>query len=411
MKALRFLAALAALLLSACGVGSAPVATPAPSAEPKWVGAWAAAPLPMHEDFRNRSLRLIVHPHLGGNTLRIRLSNAQGTAPAAITSVYIAQVATGAALVPGSNTPVTFNGGQTAVSIPGGAELYSDPVQFAYGVGQDLAISLFLSGAHPAPSGHFQAIQTSYSTADDGGDIAAQEGESGFVEITAWYYIAGIDVLSTDARGTVVAVGDSITDGDHSTVSANRRWPDVLNSRVLANPDSCVQSVVNLGIGANQILTGTSAFGGAALLDRLDRDVIAQTDVTDVLILEGTNDIGLSGKTAQQIIDGLTTVAARLHAAGLRVIGCTITPAKNSSLPGHGTSVAVATRDQVNSWIRSTDQFDNVVDFAAAVADPNDPQTLAAEYNSGDGLHPNDAGYEELGKAVDLTLMKGRGCK
>lgn len=382
--------------------GNAARATTAAAASATWTAAWrAAAQQPQASGvsstgFADQTVRMVIHSDVTGNSVRIRLSNAYGTQPVTIGSVSVAKRTTGPDFAAGSRRTVTF-GLQGSVTIPVGQEVASDPVKLAVQRDQDLVVSLFFPAATGPTTWHFEAEATTYISQP--GDWTAQPGGSPFQTITpSWFYLDGVDVRGPAMDGTVVAFGDSITDGHYSTIDANGRWPDWLALRL---PNF---SVVNEGIGGNKILSDTPSSGVSAL-NRLDRDMIDQLGVTDVIFLEGINDID-SDATAGQVIAGMQQIIAAAHAACLNILGGTLTPFEESA---GFTPAREQAREQVNHWIRTSGAFDGVVDFDKATRDPHNPLMLKPKFDSGGGhLHPNDLGYKAMGDAVNLNLLKGR---
>ncbi len=305
--------------------------------------------------------------------------------------------------------------------IPVGAEALSDPLPLSVDSEQNLAVSLFTSGMTGPATVHSFAQQTNFVSGP--GDFAGAEGAGAFTATTtSWYFLDGVDVLvSPSVKGAVVAFGDSITDGTASTVNANTRWPNDLARRFLAGPPGLVMSVLDEGIGGNRVLNDSPCLGVNAQA-RLDRDVLAQTGVRDVILLEGINDIGFSQLTptslpgvpfacftpntdvsAAQIIAGYQQIIAQVHAKGLKIFGGTLTPFKGAF---YWSPAAEAKREAVNNWIKTSGAFDAVIDFAAATADPSNPLVFAPQFDSGDHLHPNDAGYQAMANAIDLALFR-----
>jgi lysophospholipase L1-like esterase len=421
-------------LLPTVALLAALTATAPASADPtnrpshtRWVGAWSASPQPPNavldaisdRGFADQTLRLIVRPHAGGNWLRLRLSNTFGDRPVTFGRVEVGRRQSGAALHPGSNHPVTF-AGHRRVTIPAGATVPSDPVPLQVMAEQDLAVSLFLPGPTGPATWHWDARQTSYiSTAGD--HTRDAEAVAFATPVTSWFFLDGLDVRASTMRGAVVTLGESTTDGANSTIDANHRWTDVLAQRLQRLPPGRQESVLNQGISGNRVLHDSPCFGVAALA-RLDRDVLAQPGVRQVVLFQGTNDIGYSNVTpsmlppgwfscfepntdvtAAQIIAGYQQIIAQVHAKGLRIIGGTLLPFKGGFFYS---AAADAKREALNHWIRTSGGFDGVIDFDRALRDPADPLMLLPTYDSGDHMHPSDAGYQAMANAVDLRLLQ-----
>ena len=386
-----------------------------------WVGTWAASPSPQLStdamqkaklDFDNQTIREIVHISLGGNMLRVRLSNAYGKSAVEVGAAHIALHGQASGIVPGSDRPLTF-GGRPSVSIPSDAPVLSDSVKLKVPAGAELVISLYLPKSTDGAGIHYDAQETSYI---GNGDLTAASSINEAATITSWVFLTGVDVAAPESARTVVAFGDSITDGARSTVNANHRWPDILAGRLLARHGGHEIAVVDAGIGGNRILhdaSGNVAFGVNALA-RFDRDVLSEPGVKHVIVLEGINDIGHPDSSApasetvsaEEIIGGLKQLIARAHAHGLRIFGATLTPFEGTVYPGYYTPEKEVKREAVNKWIRSGNAFDGIIDFDKAVRDPNSPKRMLPSYDGGDHLHPSDAGYKAMGDAIDLALFK-----
>jgi lysophospholipase L1-like esterase len=376
----------------------------------QWVGTWASAPLlDAHAKPADQlltpgttgvTLREVVHVSIGGETLRVRFSNLYGTDPLVIGAAQIAQTLKGAAVVAGSGKPLTFHG-QSSVSIPAGALAVSDGIPFKFAPLSDLTVSFYL----PNPSGpiteHQLGNATSYHAAGNG---VANDTLETPTTLTSWEYLNGIDTLASADAAAVITIGDSITDGAKSTIDTNQRWPDELARRLQAESKYRHLAVLNEAISGNKILLDGA---GPNALARFDRDVIAQSGAKYLLILEGINDIGRlhtvpDSVTAADLILALDQMIVRAHTHGIAVIGCTLTPYHGA---GYYTENGETIRKAVNDWIRNSGAFDGVVDFEAAVRDPDHPDTYLPADDPGDHLHPNDAGYKAMGDAIDLKLF------
>ena len=352
----------------------------------------------------NQTIRQIVRVSLGGSRVRIVLSNAFGTAPVQIGAAHVGLREKDSAVVASSTRPLTF-GGNSSGTILAGATLVSDPVDLAVPPVSDLVVDLFLPGdlgVGPSPvTTHNGASQTNY--------LSEPGNHSGAATLpvarttNAWFLIARVEVVVPTTSATVVAFGDSITDGAASTSDTNSRWPDVLARRLAARKGNSV-AVVNAGISGNRVL-GDGA--GVSALARFDRDVLMQTGVTHVIILEGINDIGIAranpSPSAADLIAGHTQLIERARARGLRVYGATLTPFEGAP---YYTPEGEAKRQALNEWIRTSKAYDGVIDFDKATRDPADPKKFLAAYDSCDHLHPSDAGYKAMAEAIDLALFR-----
>ncbi|MGW7259018.1 SGNH/GDSL hydrolase family protein [Streptomyces sp. NPDC054834] len=404
---------LAAALLTL--VGTTPAAgagSPVPSrttARPAWTGSWEAAPSGAASAVPGATIRNVVHLSVGGRVLRVRLSNRLGTAPLTLGAVTVAlRRAGGPDAVPGTMRTATFDGAPT-VTVPPGRELVTDPVPLAAPAAADLLVTVHTPTAAGPATYHRTALQTGYVAPDgdgDGGDDVAADEDGGAYPLATshWYYVTGVDVRGP-AAGSVVAFGDSLTDGTCTTPDANRRWPDRLAERLRALPPRHRPGVLNAGIAGNRLLReGT----GPGALTRLDADALARAGVRALIVLEGINDI-IKGTPqsgdVRDFEDAYRTIVARAHARGIRVVGATLTP-----FGGHGafTAAREAVREQVNEFVRRGGAFDAVADFDAAVRDPDRPRRILSAYDCGDHLHFDDEGARALADAVDLAALLRR---
>ena len=375
-----------------------------------WVGTWATSPAPSDAGvgFNNHTLRMNPRISIGGDTLRLRLSNAYGTGTLAIGAAYIGIRDKGPAIVPGSARKLPFGGaGSAAVAV--GALVISDPVKLDVEPLADLAVSFHLPGESPASlqiTGRY-ARQTNYISPP--GDFTAEINMPVGTITDEWFFINGIDVLASTETGGVVALGDSLTDANISTHDTYNRWPDQLARRLAARKDSRPLGVMNQGLGGNRVLHDLRGDSG---LRRFDRDVLAQPGVSHAIIMLGTNDLRNriakpdQEVTAEQMIAGLFQMALRAQTRGIKLFGATLTPFGNETfLPGAWNPVREGHRVTLNEWIRESGALDGVIDFDKALRDPECPTQMQPIYDCGDGLHPSDLGYCKMGDEIDLTLF------
>jgi lysophospholipase L1-like esterase len=387
-----------------------PQTPPAPAqAAPAAPGAPAAAPAPVPPPtFNNQTLRQIVHASVGGDRVRVTLSNVFGTAPLEIGAVSLALRDKESAIVERSAKRVTFSG-NAAFTIPPGAVVLSDAVELQVPPFADLAIDVYVPGDVPGPVSlytmHAGANQTSYVSAT--GNHTAMPAIPVMATTASWFLLARVEVAAAAPVATVVAFGDSITDGSRSTANTNNRWPDQLARRLAADRNAARVAVLNAGIAGNRVLSDGAAQTGVNALARFDRDVLLQPGVTHVVVMEGINDIGQARQNpspaAADLIAAHRQLIERAHARGLRIYGATLTPFEGAA---YWTSEGEAKRATLNEWIRTARAYDGVIDFDAAVRDPGAPTKILPQYDSGDHLHPNDAGYQAMGNAVDLSLFR-----
>jgi lysophospholipase L1-like esterase len=409
-------------MLAASAVMAAVLAFPAAPATAQlwnteqWTGTWGTAPAgpppaASVQVFNDQTLRLIVHTSIGGTRVRIRVSNEAGSTPLRIGAARIALRAVGAGRDVGAGRALTFSG-QAGITIPPGAPVLSDPVDLNVAPLSDLAVSLYLPGEVQATTVHETALQTNYVSLP--GNFTAAATLPVQRTITNWPFLTEVDV---NAPGpAIVTLGDSITDGTNSTVDTNNRWPDWLARRLqtVRDPIQGVNSrlgVVNRGISGNRLLGDPpNLLSGRSILERFDRDVLATAGVRFMTLMIGINDIGnstpASPVTADDLIAGYRQVIARAHAKGIAVYGATLTPFEGA---GYYSPEKEVVRQAVNNWIRSTDEFDGVIDFDLITRDPARPSRFLPAYDSGDHLHPSDLGYQAMGNAVPLTLFRSLG--
>lgn len=378
---------------------------PGPADRSTWVGTWSAAPNggAGSAGYAGFTIRNLVHTSVGGDRVRVKLSNAFGTEPVVVehTTVGLQRLPGSADIAEGTLRDVTFDGAP-AVTIPAGAEIYSDPVALRLGAAADLFVTTFT----PEPSGpvtyHAEGLATSYFATDGTDHAAALDGSALTETTTALHYVTEVDVEPGQSPGAVVTLGDSITDGVGSRRDMNRRYPDVLAERLrAAGGDLARIGVLNAGISGNRVLLDGA---GVRATERVDRDVLQRAGASSVIVLLGINDIQQDPHQLDpdKIVTGLRQIARDSRAAGLTVIGGTITPFKGwySYSPEQE-----ATRQAVNDWIRTSDELDAVVDFDETIRDPEDPQRMLPRYDSGDHLHPGEAGLAAMAGAVDLSLL------
>lgn len=412
-RCLRTLAVIAVVL--------APVATAwSHSSAPRWVATWGAPPMPAGSAFQpprtfeNQTIRHVAHISVGGRSVRVRLSNAFGPTGfgAPLLQIGAARVALhdeGASIVPGSDRRLTF-AGKPSIAIPPGAVALSDPVDFEVSNRGDLAVSVYLPVNTGPATYHESSDQTTYIS--EPGDFTRSVDFPVSETSVSRFFLSVVEVTPRETVPVVVALGDSITEGNRSTIDANHRWPDFLSAR--ANPVSGRPrlAVVNHGVGCGRMLRDFCGPSGAG---RFDRDGLAVTGVTHVIVALGLNDISLPGAfgglpdqvvSADEVITGLRQIIARGRAQGLKMIGATMTPTGLSTFPGYHSPENEAKRQAVNQWIRASGAFDGVVDFDVAVRDPGHPENMLPVYSSDDGVHPSDAGYQAMANAIDLGLFR-----
>ena len=422
-------AAQVVLTMFIAAVLNLPVSAENSSNSGHWVSAWSAAvhtPLPFPDlppspVFENQTIRMVVRPTIGGERVRIRLSNEFGTAALRIGAAHVAFAAKAAGIVPESDHALTF-GGRPWVSIPPGAPVLSDPVDLRVLPFTEITVSIYLPEKTPASTAHFWGQHETYISGP--GDVSARPDIPTPTINMSWYWLGDVEVWASDKAGATVALGDSITDGVGAKQGDYSDWPDVLANRLAAEQDCPSLAVINEGIGGNRILHNGA---GVSALARLDRDVLAQPGVVNLIVLEGINDIRVphtklplpdgtmpkempfagEAVTAQDLIMGLRQIIERAHQHGIRVFGATLTPDEGADY--HSTD-GEATRQAINQWIRTSGAFDGVFDFDAAVRDPSHPTHFREAYQSGDHLHPSAAGFKAMADSIDLSLLRSSRC-
>jgi lysophospholipase L1-like esterase len=398
-------AALALVLLAALAlVGALPARADVPSgpaATRRWTGTWEAAASGTAPALPGASIRNVVHVSVGGSAARVRVSNRLGTAALRLGAVTVALQKPGVPnspdATPGSLRRATFGGARTAV-VPAGRDRVTDPVALRVPAHGNLLVTLYTPDDSGPATFHRSARQTNFR-APYGNRAADENGSAYTTVIGSWYYVTGVDVLGSSAAGSVVTLGDSITDGNGSTADANRRWPDRLAERLRALPAARRLGVLNAGVSGNRLLR---AGVGPSALDRFDADVLTRTGVRTLIVMVGINDIKGSPNATDPaaFTTAYRRIVDRAHARGIRVVGATLTP-----YGGHGayTSARERVRQAVNASIRGDGIFDAVADFDRAVRDPVRPHRIRPAYDPGDHLHFNDAGMRALADAIALS--------
>ncbi|KVO11375.1 GDSL family lipase [Burkholderia ubonensis] len=413
---MSFRSSLAAVALGASVLLSPPAAG---AAQAGWVAAWAtalqpipdlASPPPLYRapDVAGRTVRQIVYPTVTGRAARIRLSNMYGGVPLVVESASLAQAGDGAALADGVPVAVRF-GGRASVALAPGQEIESDPVTIDVATGRPYAVSLYMGARQRMTVWHRVSNQVNYVSGP--GDHTKDAGAGAFrTRFTQYAWVTELAVEAGAARASVAAIGDSITDGLRSSLNRNRRWPDAL-ARRLAESDAV--GVVNLGISGNRLLSDSACYG-TSLQSRFERDALSRSGVKAAILLIGINDINFATMppragldcdhphtqvTAASLIDGYRRLIDAAHRRGVRIFGATLTPA---ALPAEREAI----RLEVNRWIRGGGAFDGVVDFDEALRDPARPNVLQRRYDSGDGIHPSDAGYAAMAGAVPVERLQ-----
>ncbi len=381
----------------------------------RWVGTWSTAlhapellPGFTNPGFNNQTLRQIVHISIGGQRVRLRLYTF-GASALPVDAAHIALSAGGSSIVAGSDRALTF-GGKTSIVIPPGAPVVSDPVELTVSDLANLAVSLFVSGATGPATWHFDSRQISYiSPPGDftGTTVMPLDPQSPTTQ--SWFWLAGIDVLAPLQSGAIAALGDSITDGDQSSVGQNHRWTNELVRRLVQQDERAI-GMSNEGLDGNRLLHDVLGPNGLA---RFERDVLSQPGLAYVIVQLGNNDIFTLDPsetvTVDQIIQGHKQLIERAHAKGLKIFGCTLTPVQGFLLPGTPfpiwTPANELKRQALNAWIRTSGEYDAVIDFDRVLRDPRQPARIRPALDSGDHGHPTDAGYKALADSINLSLF------
>lgn len=394
-KTVRF-AALAVLLLHSA------------MANAEWVGTWSASPQPLKNSitFTNQTVRQIVRVSIGGDSVRIKISNLFGTKPVHFDAIRVAQHQTLSTFKMGTDRGVTF-GRDPSPTLNPGEELWSDPISIHVQNGAELAVSMYFHDATIPYTFHSVSSENTYISTP-GNFVFAPAFLDHFTITQSWYFITDISVESTGS--SIVAIGDSITDGVCSTLNSNTRWPDGLATRLFAVNRSNPRGVLNQGIGYNRVLLDQPDLNQPSIsaISRFEHDVLDQPGVRYVILLEGINDIGMAAPDASPtdmanaIIQGHLQMITAAHARGLKIYGATLLPIGGSGMDVPGKRQM---RDLVNAWIRTTAPYDAVVDFDAAVRDNTDPQKMIAGYDCGDHVHPNSVGYQAMANSLNLSLF------
>jgi len=351
----------------------------------------------------NQTIRMIVHTSIGGRRVRIQVSNAVGKNALTIGAAHLGMRNSGSEIVSGSDRELTFNG-RPAVKLQPGVIVVSDPVDLEFKPFSDLAVSLYLPKDTGPPTSHPLGLHKAYISK---GDATADKSMPNAGETYAYLWLGAVDVVAPADAFAVVALGDSITDGFSTTTDADQAWPSLLAKRLGDNEGTKNISVLNKGISGNEVLRDGA---GVSALARFERDVLDSAGVRWVILLEGINDINIHGQivapdalTADDLIFGYRQIIERAHSHGIKVMGATITAEEGVWL---ATPAGEATRQRVNEWIRSSRAFDAVVDLDETTSDPRHRTTLRAEFDSGDHIHPNDAGNKAMSEAFNLTYFK-----
>ncbi len=392
------------------------------TAETDWLETWSASPQPIWEpDFfnaasipralRDQTIRQVARVSQGGDQVRVEISNEYGDRPLMIGGADIALAGEDGAIVPDTARTLTFSG-QESIMVPAGAPIWSDPVDLEIEDLTEVAVDLYLPDATPLTTWHQDGVQTAYIS--ENGDFTGEEAFEAAETTNSRLFLSGLAVDAASDSRSIVFFGDSITDGNVSTPNENNRWPDILAERIVAAGSDA--AVLNEGISGARILRDRM---GDNALARFDRDVLGHPQADTVVLMMGINDIGWPDSpltpegepapSAEDVIAGYQQLISRAHAHDMRIIGATLTPFEDTfeggPLEGYYTEEKEEKRVAINDWIRNGGEFDGVIDFDAVMRDPENPKRIQAQYDSGDHLHPNDAGYQAMAESVDLGLL------
>ncbi|HEV2273241.1 MAG TPA: SGNH/GDSL hydrolase family protein [Acidobacteriaceae bacterium] len=381
-----------------------PLGAPAASHD-QWLPTWSTAPISSEKSFDNQTIRMILRTTLGGKQVRIRISNVYGNAPLKIGAAHVALHQQGSAIVSGTDRALAF-GGQPGIVIPPGASALSDPATLDVPKLGDLAVTLYIPGAPTGSTAHASGFRTTYIS--PAGDFTGSAELPAGTTTLSYYWLTDVYVEADHPAPVIVAFGDSITDGAHSTPDTNSTWPAVLGKLLLDKSSHARVAVLNEGIGGNRLLHDVA---GTNALARFDRDVIDQPGASTVVLLEGINDIGSPASpnsrfsdqvvTSADLIQAMQQLIARCHLHNIKIVGATLTPYAGAH---YYSPDGEKTREALNQWILTSGAFDAVVDLAKVTADPAQPDHFLAAYDSGDHLHPGDAGYQAMANAVAQVI-------
>jgi len=374
-----------------------------------WTGSWATAPqlvepnnMPPAPGLENNTLRQVIRVSVGGNVVRLRFANTFSKQPITLKNVVIAVSKNGSEIDASTQKNLKFSG-HLSTTIQPGKDIFSDALKFKLKPDSRLAITIAFGDVPDDITGHPGSRTTSFILS---GNNVQSVDFFGAIPTDHWYVISSLDVQTTSAAGTVAVLGNSIADGRGSGVNKQNRWPDIFSQKLLSHPETLNYGVLNLGIGGNCVLRGGL---GPTALNRFDADILSQSNVKWLIISIGVNDIGgiRNAADAPKIVDALKnayiTMIEKAHAKGIKVYGATVLPFAKSF---YDTDFRLEARDQINEWIRTSGKFDAVIDFDALMRDPNDVATILPDVHTGDFLHPNEAGYDKMGKYIDLQLFK-----